>query len=378
MKTPLSNALSKIIKHSSTSLKKEFIPLIKARGRISAQLIHAKYNIPSHDISLRDGFVLKSDMLKKLPMQTDKLPQVQTGSRIDGDFVYIIEKERVKSKLINQDLLAKLPRAKEFIKPKGEDIQKGQILINKGDTINSFDVANLASQGISEVLVYEKIKIAYIGVNDSIVDLDQDLQNGQIYNSNAYAIATRGKVLGASVSEILHVKSNSGALKEKLMGLKNCHAIVTIGSMGKGDCVDTLLEDKDFNVIFKGVALAPGGLSGFSFLGSIPILHLPGLPLSAFLGFEVLGSTMINTLYGKRFAKHNAIKTFSLERIKTQSSSQSVIPGFFDGSFFKPFKAKPGMMNVLNNCNGYIITPLSSGIKEGDRVDFYPFLAWND
>lgn len=377
MKTILSEALMKILQHTIADLKQESVPLEEARGRINAIPVRARYFVPPYDISLRDGVALPAGMLERSSIIVSHLPTVMTGSRVPHDCVSIIESEKITGETISAALLGEVREAGDFIKPKGEDIKEGEILIKTGDIISSFDIANLASQGISEVVVYKKIKIAYIGVGDDLVDISQQLQEGKIYNSNAYTIATRGKVLGALAKEISHVGDDVEALKEKLTSFQDCDAVVTIGGMSRGDTVDRLLEDDMLKTIFKGVALAPAGLSAFSFLGSMPILHLPGLPLSALLGFEILGTPMISRLYGQDFNANGGVNTVTSEDIKYQSSSQSIVPGFFDGNRFIPTKAQAGMMNVLNHCNGYILSPITEKLQEGDEVKFHPFTAWN-
>lgn len=377
MKTSLSDALINILQNTIANLKQETIPLIEARGRINAVPIRARYFVPPYDISLRDGVALPAGVLERGSIGVSKLPVVMTGSKIPEDCACIIESEKITTDTISAALLGEVIEYGNFIKPKGEDIKEGEILIKTGEVISSFDIANLASQGINEVVVYKKIKIAYVGVGDDLIDISQNMQEGKIYNSNAYTIATRGKVLGADVKEITHVKDDVLELKEKLLSLKDCDGVVTIGGMSRGDTVDKLLQDDAIRPIFKGVALAPAGLSAYSLLEEMPILHLPGLPLSALLGFEMLGVPMISRLYGQDFNISATINTTTSEDIKYQNSSQSVVPGFFDGNQFTPAKAQAAMMNVLNHCNGYILSPTTEKIQKGGRVKFYPFTKWN-
>ncbi len=375
MKMFLAQALQKILLHVESKQECEWVELLEARGRINAKAICAKYDIPSCDISLRDGLIVPKNLLKNKDLKVSSLQRVYTGSKLKEDFTCIVEIEHIDKDILSYESIERFGKKKSFVKPKGEDIKKGTIILEQGKMISSFDVANLASQGISRILVYKKIKIAYIGVGEELVDIKESLHVDEIYNSNAYAIATRGKVLGAEVRAVINAK-NKKELKEIILSLKDCDLIITIGGMSKGDVVDELLDEDDFGILFKGVALAPAGLSAFSFLAQTPLLHLPGLPLSALLGFEILGAETISRLYGQDFTKRAKADAICTKDIKYQKISQSVVPGFFDGRYFKPSKAKAGMMNVLNYCNGYVLTSMNERIKKGDRVVFYPFLAW--
>lgn len=375
MKHTLSQALKLIKSHINSTLESEYIQLKDGRGRICAKDIFARYPIPTHDISLRDGYCVKKNFSS--PLLLEDLQMINTGSLIPKDTLCIIEHEKITSPIISQEMIQNaIKNLPLIVKPKGEDIKKEELLVKRGKKIGAFDIANLTSQGICEVCVYKKVQIAYIGVGDEIVDVHQPLLTNQVYNSNAYTIALRAQNYGAKDVAITHVKSDLNSLKEIIQKYQHCDAIITIGSMSRGDTVDEMIKSGFTKEIFKGVKLAPAGLSGLSFFHNTPILHLPGLPMSALLGFEVLGVPIIQKLYGEIKKDFHSIHTLISKDI-AKSANECIIPGFFDGSCFKPKKVKAGMMNVLNNCNGYILPNQKKPLKKGERIKFHPFIPWN-
>lgn len=372
MKMSLNSALNLILQHIKPTKKSEFVPLQKAKGRINASSFYAKYPIPLHDISLRDGYAIKFDELANSPLKIKNLTKVNTGSYLKNRYACIVEKESVQNSIVDLDILKKALK-QNFIKPKGEDIKLNELLLKKSDFINAFDIANLASQGISKVKVYKKMNIAYVSIGNEIIDVKNRYKKDFIFNSNGYALAARGESFGANTSDILVTKDDKLSIKETLDSLKDCDLVITIGGMSKNDSIDKL---KDILLpIFRGVALAPAGLSGFSSFRSTPILHLPGLPMSSMLGFEILCAPLIYKFYGLTLNQIQGINAQISEDINHKKNSQSVQPGFFDGKFFLPIKVQAGMMNILNRCNGYILP--KKNLKNGQNVIFYPFIAWN-
>lgn len=372
MRLTLSDALEIIANSVLPKLKTKKISLKKAVGKISSEDIYASFPIPLRDISLRDGVVIT----KYKTQDIRKCTKINTGDYLPKNTICVIEHEQIDFKTITPKLINHFKK-NNFIKPRGEDIKKGEKILQKGKKISAFHIANLASQGIYKVKVYKKIKLSFIGVGNEIIDVSKNLQKHQVHNSNAYTIASRSKSLGAKIVEISNVKDNPYSLMRKIKSLKKCDCIVTIGGMSRNDTVDKILLNALTKVAFKKILLAPAGLSAFSFYKNTPILHLPGLPMSALLGFEILGVPLIYVLSGKGLKNNKAITTKISEDIKYNNRSQSIIPGFFDGKIFKPTKVLSGMMNVLNNCNGYILSPKKERVKKGEKVDFIPFLAWN-
>ena len=135
------------------------------------------------------------------------------------------------------------------------------------------------------------------------------------------------------------------------------------------DVISEILDSNELKIVFRGVMMAPAGMSAVSFLNNKPILHLSGLPMSAILGFEILGSAIIRKLYGA--SKQQAIVAKVANNIEQNTHSQKIIPGFFDGEFFHPQKAYAGKINILNHCNGYILLPKAQNM--GDRLKVHPF-----
>ena len=375
VKTALRDALTLIISHVTPLKILDSVPLMKARGRICAQNIDAVRAIPPFDISLRDGRFIPLDKQGISLLHVKDLPLISTGEKVPEHCALIIESEELLQETITLTKQWQNLPSKEHIKCKGEDIQKGERLLKTGDRIGPFDITNLASQGVAHVPVLKEARIAYVGIGDELIDVQEQANDHMTYNSNAYTMAARGEMMGARTAIITHVKDTRKEIIKKLRSLKKYDAIITSGGMSTGDAMHQLLEDGTLTPLFKGVAMAPAGLTALSFLEETPILHLPGLPMACLLGFEVIGAALIRQLYGIKEIE-GSIMTNTAQTIKYNPRSQSIVPGFFDGHLFFPERIAAGMLNVLNRCNGFILPTQDHPLEVGDPVVFHPFVSW--
>ena len=368
MKCTLAKATKSIYSHIKPLSLNESVPLMKAFGRVSAKDIRARFDIPPFPISLRDGRVVKKGDDLDSP---SSLLKIFTGQKVPKDTLFIIEEESVHLKNDKKDLTKEI-----FIKSQGEDIRKDELLVRRGSKIGPFDITNLATQGMHTIAVLKEARIAYVGVGNELIDVSAPAQKSSVFNSNAYTLASRGEMMGARTATITNTSDSKEAILQIFEDLEHVDAIITSGGMSKNDSISSLLNSSILKPLFQGVAIAPAGLSALSFYNSTPILHLPGLPMSALLGFEVIGAALIRRLYGMS-GDENKIVTKSTKKIKAHPFSQSIVPGIFNGESFSPKKIAAGMINVLNYCNGFIFVDSKNDIDEGGEIIFYPFLSWN-
>jgi len=372
VKQPLSQALGLIASRITPLCHQESVPLMKAFGRISAKPILARSSIPPYPISLRDGRLVSHEDLKNTnPFKAYNLPKISTGQRVPENTACIIEEEMLE--FVNETQVC---ASENFIKAQGEDIQEGAILLQYGSKVGPFDITNLASQGIHTLTVLKEARIAYVGIGDELIDVCAPHKEGYIYNSNAYTMAARGEMMGARTAIITHTKDTRESILKTFETLEHVDAIITSGGMSQNDTMHSLLEEGALKPLFKGVAMAPAGLTALSFYNSTPILHLPGLPMSALLGFEVIGAALIARLYGLN-ANTSHMSTQTTHPIKAHPYSQSIVPGLFDGERFTPRAIAAGMINVLNHCNGFVIVNTGEPLAKNDEVVFTPFLSWH-
>ena len=252
-----------------------------------------------------------------------------------------------------------IKNVKEFqhIRYIGEDIKQNELLINIGDEINFSKITLLASQGISYIKVYKKPKVVVFASGEELKLHYEQIESFQIYNSNTPTFVARTKELGCEVTFIGQAKDSIEGIKELINNSLDANLIITSGgvSVGDADFTKEAFNELDFETLFDGIDIKPGKPTVFGKIKNTYILNLPGNPLASALIFEMFGKILIQKLLGEKNIYPNYILGKLKEPFFTKKGKTTLIPGFFDGEYFKVSqKRSPGMVSVLNSCNSMI------------------------
>src|SRR5208337_221275 len=210
---PVDEALDKILSHVQP-LGFEKVSLLDALGRVIAEDIFAKRNIPPLDNSAMDGYALRSEdvrqasqdhpvrlvVIEDLPagfvstktVERGKAVRIMTGAPIPKGADTVVPVE-VTKKEDGSVLIFKATGIGENIRESGEDVKQGDRVISKGDIVRPAEVGMLASVGRSFVSVYQKPLVAILCTGDELVDVDGDLDGVKIISSNSYTLGAQVK-----------------------------------------------------------------------------------------------------------------------------------------------------------------------------------------
>ena len=361
-----------IISNLTLDLNFEIVPIENATSRICAEEIFATSFLPKFNNSAMDGYaIIYEDKNSELEIidtifagdNNDKLLEknscikIMTGAKIPQNSTAIIPKEDVEE--LNDNKIKILKNVKEFqhIRYIGEDIKQNELLINIGDEINFSKITLLASQGISYIKVYKKPKVVVFASGEELKLHYEQIESFQIYNSNTPTFVARTKELGCEVTFIGQAKDSIEAIKELINNSLDANLIITSGgvSVGDADFTKEAFNELNFETLFDGIDIKPGKPTVFGKIKNTYILNLPGNPLASALIFEMFGKILIQKLLGEKNIYPNYILGKLKEPFFTKKGKTTLIPGFFDGEYFKVSqKRSPGMVSVLNSCNSMI------------------------
>lgn len=373
----------------------EIIPIENAKDRILAEDIFAVYNLPTYNNSAMDGYGVRFlDAGKQVKIidavfaGSDKEPnledgeaiKIMTGARVPSSVEAIVPQENVE--LLGSDTILLPSEIKKYqhIRFIGEDIKIGEKLLSDGDEINYATVTILASQGITHIKVYRQPKISVFTSGEELKLHYEQIKDYQIYNSNTPTLLARAKELGADVTFVGMAKDTVESLQEMIKNSLYADFIITSGgiSVGEADFTKEAFEAFDMEILFDGITIKPGKPTLFGKIGKTYILNLPGNPLAAALIFEAFGKIALQKLAGNKNIYHNYIETKLGEELNNKQGRTTIIPGFFDGTYFIPSKKRlPGMVGVLHNCNSMMILGKNIGqINKEEIVKILP-INWN-
>ncbi len=185
----------------------------------------------------------------------------------------------------------------------GEDIRAGAQLFAAGDQLGPRDLGLLAAIGLDKVLVRPRPRVAVISTGSELVDPGQQLGHAhQIYDSNSTMLAAAARAAGAQVFRVGLVGDEPSQVIQVISDqLVRADLILSTGGVSQGDydVVKAVLPELGATD-FAAVAMQPGKPQGFGLIGAdrIPMIMLPGNPVSAFVSFEAFVRPAIRKLMG--------------------------------------------------------------------------------
>ncbi|MBU0719835.1 molybdopterin molybdotransferase MoeA [bacterium] len=371
MAVKVEEALELIYKNvTKKSIK--IVPIEQALGSILAQEIVASHNLPPYDNSAMDGYAVKTadagkcvnvdhtifagDNSKEVLASTNAI-KIMTGARIPEGCECIVPIEDTLECEGGVTLPHKLQRAKH-IRLCGEDIGKGSTLLSPGEKLQAHQITLLASQGISHIKVYKKPKIALFASGNELKMHFEKVEDYQLYNTNTPTFFARACELGCEVDFIGTANDSLEDIHEHIKSALDSDLIITSGgvSVGDADFTKEAFAAFEYKNIFDKIEIKPGKPTTFGRIGSTYVLNLPGNPLAAALNFELFGQSILLALSGENSKYLNVIHAKMQEDYKLKSGRRSIVPGYFDGEFFKVCdKFAPGMVSPLAKSNAYIM-----------------------
>ena len=331
----LNEAIS-LCQETQIELNSEIIPISESINRIVSTDIRAIVNEPGFDNSAMDGFaVIHSDTTSppsKLSiigslmagsadnhqLSSGQAIRIMTGAPIPQGADSIIP---IEACMVNGDeVILNQPSKPHFIRRLGENFAKGQVIFSPGEVMSPEKIALCAAAGVAEISVFKKLKIAVISTGDELKSLDQNLEYGQIYESNSYGLSALVSIYGHDATRFPNVVDDIDTLRNTLnKAAKNHDCIITSGgvSMGDKDFVRILMEQEG-DIKFWRVKMRPGSPPIFGFWNKVPIFGLPGNPVSSHVVFRAIVGKWLTSLTNSADINNRQINAILAEDIKTQ------------------------------------------------------------
>ena len=174
-----------------------------------------------------------------------------------------------------------------FIRPRGEDLREGELVMEAGKRLGAADLGMLASLNRSMIDVCRGPRVAIVATGDELVDVDQVPAGAQVVNSSAYALAGAVREAGGEPIILKVARDRPEEIRARLTEAFAFDAVLSTGgvSVGQFDHVKGALDELGMRQIFHGVAQRPGRPLKFGTVGSRPIFGLPGNPVSTMVCF---------------------------------------------------------------------------------------------
>ncbi|WP_406455999.1 molybdopterin molybdotransferase MoeA [Streptomyces sp. NBC_01622] len=199
--------------------------------------------------------------------------------------------------------------ARAHVRAKGSDVKAGDRALDAGTILGPPQIALLAAIGRGTVRVRPRPRVVVMSTGSELVQPDEQLGPGQIYDSNSFALTAAARDAGAIAYRVGAVADDADTLRSTIEDqLVRADLLVTTGgvSVGAYDVVKEALspvgdeDEEGAGIDFRKLAMQPGKPQGFGSIGPdhIPLLALPGNPVSSYVSFELFARPAIRALMG--------------------------------------------------------------------------------
>ena len=370
------------LKKASPKNKTKIILLNEALGKVIAQDIICKKNLPSFNNSAMDGFAFKYENRgKKLKiistiyagdkpkeiLKDNSCYKIMTGAKLPDDANTIVPIENCIN--ITDDFVTVPKDIKKFssVKFKGEEQTKGNILFNKGELITPAHIAMLASQGIISIEVYKDLSIAIVSTGDEIKEPWEIASEDEIYNANGFALISLLKKFNFNPTYVGSIPDNLEQTIKFINKLQSYDVIITTGgiSMGDADYLYEAFQQNGLKSFFHGIKVKPGRPTMMGMMNNSYIMAMPGNPLTTMLNCFVLALPILFKLQGSIKYHQTFVYAKNQKFLKLNPHRANIVLGILENGCFKATrnnKYGSGMITPMYESN--CIAIFSYGINQ--------------
>lgn len=288
----------------------EEVPVAAAAGRVLAEDLVAAVGLPVFTNSAMDGYAARwSDVGAasaaapvRLPVAEDipagrtdvpvlapgTVHRIMTGAPVPEGADVVVPVEATDGGT-GQVTVTSSPAAGAFLRHAGEDIAEGTLALPAGTVLGPAQLGLAASVGRATVVVRRRPRVLVLSTGSELVAPGEPLAPGQIHESNSLVLAAAVEAAGGAARTLHFVPDDVGRFLTAVRAeLADADLLITSGgvSMGAYEVVKDALGGLG-TVTFLTVAMQPGGPQGAGTLDGVPVVTLPGNPVSSFVSFEV-------------------------------------------------------------------------------------------
>lgn len=301
------------------------VPLLEAQGLPVCEDITSPVDLPRFDNSGMDGYAVRhadvtqagADTPVTLPVVGESAAgsnrtyalspgtavKIMTGAAMPAGADSVVPVEWTDAGRASVRI-ARAPSPGQHVRPAGEDVAAGDVVVPDGTVIGPRQIGVLAAVGRAQLRARPRPRVVVISTGDELREPGQVLDLDSIYDSNSFMLTAAVRAAGAIAYRVALVSDEPQAFADALSDqLVRADVVVTSGGVSKGeyDVVKEVLS-KLGSVDFREVAMAPGKPQGYGRVGedAVPIFTLPGNPVSAYVSFEVFVLPALRRLMGKQ------------------------------------------------------------------------------
>jgi molybdopterin molybdotransferase len=392
-------------------LEAERVPLLESLDRVLVEDIVSDMDVPPFNNSAMDGYaVIAADIADAAPdhpitlrvigdvaagytasraVERGTAMRIMTGAPLPPGADTAVRFEETSEGLeargarrarATVDILKAIKRG-ENVRAAGEDIHAGEVIFPEGTVVRPAEIGVMASLGKSQVAVHRRPRVAILATGDELVVIDAPITPGKIRNSNEYSNAAAVLRAGGIPVQLGIARDNVDNLTAKIRAGLNANVdlfLTSAGvSVGDYDMVKDVLNAEG-EMHFWQVRMKPGKPLAFGVLRGtkdVPLLGLPGNPVSAMISFEVFARPAILTMLGKTKLARPTVRAVLQENVKNDAQRRNFIRVIIekrDGGYIARTTGEQGsgILTSVSRANGLLVVHEDvTLVRAGETVD---------
>ncbi|HOW56824.1 MAG TPA: molybdopterin molybdotransferase MoeA [Smithellaceae bacterium] len=390
---------SKTILMNFRKLGREKVAIIDALARVAGEDVYAAYDIPGAANSAMDGYAVRHrdtaganrrnpvslKIVEHIPaghvpqkkIRRGEAARIMTGGLIPAGADAVIRQEDTKAAGTDVLVIAEIAAGKD-IRFAGEDVQNGSLVISQGTFIKPAVIGMLAALGRTQISVYRRPRVAIIATGDELVAVTRKPPAGKIINSNSYALSAQVLACGG-MPLMLGIARDRKKDLQRLFKSATASADLIISSggvsVGDFDFVKTVMKEGGNSLHFWRVAMKPGKPLAFGEIEGVPVLGLPGNPVSTMVSFEQFVRPCLLKMQGHENLFRPLIKAVLMEEIRKKAGARHFIRAIVKKEKNKYFVSSTGgqgsgILSSMVLANALIVlAENATKVKKGSLVD---------
>jgi molybdopterin molybdotransferase len=376
----------------------EELSLNLAVSRVAAADVVAQVSYPSVDVSLKDGFAVKSKNVahadRRKPVSLKVVGSAFAGIKYsgkvdDGDAVKICSgapipdgADAVVSGEFCEELLPEQVSIKadagvwRNILRAGGEVEAGASIVRRGERLLPGSLGLAAAAGISHVKVYRRPHVAIIGVGDEVVAPGDKLHHGQLYASNLVTMEAWLASFGISCVTSVVTDDEKSIKQELHRHLHNVNAILTSGGAwgSERDLVIGVLNSLGWQELFHHVRMGPGKGIAFGLWDNLPVFCLPGGPASNEMAFLQLALPALLRMAGETRHPLQTVPARLTEDLKSRHQAwtefkDAVVNLEGEGCYTVALYKNRSRLQAIASASGLICIPEGKeSLRSGDII----------
>jgi len=378
--------------------REEYVSVDDSLYRVASRPVDSPMDIPPHNRSVLDGYAARwidiaaateesparLKLLGRIEIDHSDMPQLSVGScyevatgsimPIGGDVVVPVEYARVRGGYV--EVYRSFPGG-YGVSIRGEDLRRGERIIDKGDIITEWHLGVLSSIGVSGVHVWARYRAIVASTGRELIEPGEEYRVGKVYASTGRLVKAYLSVRNIDVDYYGILPDDVEAISRFILdSVGKYDLVITTGgtSVGRGDASVRALREISDDII-HGFTLTPGRPGAVAIVSGKPVLALSGMPVAAVSELIAIWDPVYREFLGRRIPWEPVLKAKMARSYTSHPGMMNIVRTYTcigrDGLETTPLRVTgSGILSTLVKANSILIIPEEvTGIEEGEEVE---------